>query len=72
MMWDEWLDDANNFNEAQYHQTDQDDQDSHANFDFLSLLAKPKVIIVSVLVKFYGFCWELTLWVFLVDDVGLL
>ncbi|XP_044511642.1 chaperone protein DnaJ-like [Mangifera indica] len=42
MMWDEWLDDANNFNEAQYHQTGQDDQDSHANFDFLSLLAKPK------------------------------
>ncbi|KDO81120.1 hypothetical protein CISIN_1g032817mg [Citrus sinensis] len=34
MMWDEWVDCNNNDEQTQ--------QDSHVNFDFLSLLAKPK------------------------------
>ena len=46
-MRDEWVDCNNNDEQTQ--------QGSHINFDFLSLLAKPKVIITSFLAKLLSF-----------------
>ncbi|KAL5777338.1 hypothetical protein ACOSP7_010264 [Xanthoceras sorbifolium] len=44
MMWDEWDWVDNSNNEPQHNRTGihQEYQDSHVNFDFLSLLSKPK------------------------------
>lgn len=53
-MRDEWVDCNNNDEQTQ--------QGSHINFDFLSLLAKPKVIITSFLAKLLSF------FVFLLGD----
>ncbi|KAI9199966.1 hypothetical protein LWI28_000892 [Acer negundo] len=42
MMWDEWDWVDNSNNEPHHNRTHQEYQDSHVNFDFLSLLSKPK------------------------------